>query len=43
MRACTAAGINISLLPRDAAAVDFPVGICWWCRLGKGLLSLAFV
>ena len=38
MRASTAAGINISLLPQDATAVDLPVGICWWCRLGKGSL-----
>lgn len=37
MRASTATGINISLLPRDATAGDLPVGICWWCRPGKGL------
>lgn len=39
MRASTAAGINISLLPRDATAGDFPMGICWWCRPGKGFFS----
>ncbi len=43
MRGSTAAGINNSLLPRDAAAGNLLVGICWWCRLGKGLFSLVFV
>lgn len=40
MRACTAAGINIPLLPRDATAMDLPMGICWWCRPGKGFFFL---
>ena len=39
MRASIAARINNSLLPRDATAGDLPVGICWWCRPGKGLFS----
>ena len=43
MRRSTAAGISISLLPQDAAARDFPMGICRWCRPGKGPLFLAFV
>gem|GEM_PF-3737089 len=48
MRACTAAGINpcvrtpppeyiIPCCHSSAAARDFPMGICRWCRLGKGL------
>lgn len=43
MRASTVAGINNSLLPRDATAGDLPVGICWWCRQGRDLFSMAFV
>lgn len=38
MRACTAAGINISLLPQDAAAGEFACSAVWkeasfWCLL----------
>lgn len=39
MRASTAAGINISLLPRERICGGFAGWICRWCRVGKGLFS----
>lgn len=47
MRACTIAGINVSLLLRERICGGFadghlPVGICRWCCMGRGFF-LAFV
>lgn len=43
MRACTAAGINISLLPRDAAAVDLPVVLYGKRPLFPGIFGIRHI